>query len=42
MKEAHEFKYLGDIVNENGRPKATISKRIARGYGIVSQIFALL
>jgi hypothetical protein len=42
MKEAHEFKYLGDIVNENGRPKATISKRITRGYGIVSQIFALL
>ena len=42
MKETHEFKYLGDIVNENGRPKATISKRIARGYGIVSQIFALL
>ena len=42
MKEAHEFKYLGDIINENGKPKATISQRITRGYAIVSQIFALL
>jgi hypothetical protein len=42
MKEAHELKYLGDIINENGRPKATISQRITRGYAIVSQIFALL
>ena len=42
MKEAQEFKYLGDLINENGKPKSTISQRIARGYAIVSQIFALL
>ena len=42
MKEAHEFKYLGDLVNENGRAKSTINQRISRGYAIVSQIFALL
>ena len=42
MKEAHEFKYLGDLINENGRPKSTINQRISRGYAIVSQIFALL
>ena len=42
MKEAHEFKYLGDLINENGKPKSTISQRIVRGYAIISQIFALL
>ena len=42
MKKAQEFKYLGDIINKNGRPKATITQRTSRGYAIVSQIFALL
>ena len=42
MKEAHEFKYLGDLINENGRAKSRINQRISRGYAIVSQIFALL
>ena len=42
MKEAHELKYLGDIINESGRAKSTINQRITRGYAIVSQIFALL
>ena len=42
MKEAHKVKYLGDLLNENGRPKSTICQRISRGYAIVSQIFALL
>ena len=42
MKESHEFKYLGDVINQNGKPKSTISQRITRGYAIVSQIFALL
>ena len=40
MKKAQEFKYLWDIINENGRPKATVTQRISRGYAIVSQIFA--
>ena len=42
MKKSHEFKYLGDVINQNGKPKSTISQRITRGYAIVSQIFALL
>ena len=42
MAEAHEVKYLGDIIHENGRPKATILKRVNQGYAIVGQIFALL
>ena len=37
MKEAHEVKYLGDVLNENGNPKATITERV-----ICGQIFALL
>ena len=42
MKESQEFKYLGDLIHENGNPKSTISQRIKRGYAIVSQIIALL
>ena len=42
MNEAQEVKYLGDIINENGKPKATIMQRVNRGYAIVGQIFALL
>ena len=42
MKEAHEVKYLGDILNAHGNPKATITDRINRGYAICGQIFALL
>ena len=42
MKEASEVKYLGDILNSHGNPKATISERINRGYAICGQIFALL
>ena len=42
MKKAQEVKYLGDYINESGKPKSTICQRISRGYAIVSQIFALL
>ena len=42
MKEAHEVKYLGDMINDNGRPNSTILKRITRGYAIVGTIFAFL
>ena len=42
INEAHEVKYLGDFIHENGRPNSTINQRIKRGYAIVAQIFALL
>ena len=42
MQESHEVKYLGDILNEQGNPKATIPERINRGCAICGQIFALL
>jgi hypothetical protein len=28
MKEAHQFKYLGDIISDNCKPNATIATRI--------------
>ena len=40
--QAHEVKYLGDMIHENGKPKSTIMKRVNRGWAIVGQIFALL
>ena len=42
MKEAQQVKYLGDIVHENGKSKATIVERVNRAYGICAQIFSLL
>ena len=42
MNEAQEVKYLGDLINDTGKPKATIMQRVNRGYAIVGQIFALL
>ena len=35
-------KYLGDIVNKTGKCKATIADRVAKGYGIVSEIQAIM
>ena len=42
LEDSQEVKYLGDILHESGKSKATISKRVNRGYAIVAQIFALL
>ena len=42
MNEAHEVKYLGDVLSEHGNSKATITERINRVYAICGQIFALL
>ena len=42
MKEANQVKYLGDILNENGKPKATLVERVNRAYGICAKIFSLL
>ena len=42
MEDSLEVKYLGDILHENGKSKATILERINRGYAISGQILALL
>ena len=42
MKDSTQEKYLGDIVNTTGNVKETVADRIAKGYGIVSEIRAIL
>ena len=42
MKESKQEKYLGDFINSSGRIKVTIQERAAKGYGIVSDILAIL
>ena len=42
MKESHQEKYLGDLINSSGKPKATISERVAKGYGIIAEIKSIL
>ena len=42
MKESHQVKYLGDVIHEDGRPRATILERVNRGWAICGQIFGFL
>jgi hypothetical protein len=42
MKNSNQEKYLGDLINKSGKPKQTIEQREAKGYGIVSEILAIL
>ena len=42
MKESKQEKYMGDQLHSSGKIKATIDDRTAKGYGIVSDILAIL
>ena len=42
MKESKEEKYLGDLINTSGTIRKTIEERKNKGYGIVSEILAIL
>ena len=42
MKNSNQEKYLGDLVDKSGSIKPTIQDRIAKGYGILSEIKAIL
>ena len=42
MNDSESEKYLGDIVHKIGKIKATISERVAKGYGIISEIQVIL
>jgi hypothetical protein len=42
MKESQREKYLGDVLNNTGKIEATIDERVSKGYGIVSEILALV
>ena len=39
-KNSDMEKYLGDIIHKDGKRHATIVKRLAKGYGIVANLFA--
>ena len=42
MKQSQEEKYLGDLVNTSGTIRNTVEERRNKGYGIVSEIIAIL
>ena len=42
MKSSDQERYLGDQINRTGKIKVTIEERVAKGYGIVSEINAIL
>ena len=42
MNESDQEKYLGDQIHKSGKTKATISDRVAKGFGIISEIQAIL
>ena len=42
MKNSDKEKYLGDQLNKNAKNKETIDDRKSKGYGIVSEIMAIL
>ena len=42
MKESKQEKYLGDMLSNTGKIQPTIDERISKGYGIVSEILALI
>ena len=42
MEDVEQEKYLGDIIHKSGKPHANIVERISKGYGIISNIRAIL
>ena len=42
MHESDKEKYLGDIIEQTGKPRATIMDRKAKRYGIVGQVLAII
>ena len=42
MNNSSQEKYLGDFINTTGNIKATVADRVAKGYGILSEIKAIL
>ena len=42
MTESVKEKYLGDIVDQSGKVRSTIEERRSKGYGIVSEILAIV
>jgi hypothetical protein len=42
MHETHEDKYLGDQIHKSAKHASTVSKRRAKGFGIISDIMQIL
>ena len=42
MKNSEKEKYLGDQLSSSAKIKETIDERVAKGYGVVSEILAIL
>ena len=42
MHETDEDKYLGDHINKNAKHATTVSRRRARGFGIISDIMQII
>ena len=42
MEASNQETYLGDTIDRSGKIKANIEKRKAKGYGIVSEILAIV
>ena len=42
MHETEEEKYLGDYINKNAKHATTVSRRRAKGFGIISDIIQIL
>ena len=42
MKDSEKEKYLGDYIDKTGKIKTTIDDRVGKGWGIVSEIRAII
>ena len=42
MKDSEHEKYLGEVIHQNGKQHATVVDRLSKGYGIISNIMALI
>ena len=42
MKDSEQEKYLWEVIHQNGKQHATVVDRLSKGYGIISNIIALI
>ena len=42
MKNSDKEKYLGNLMDNSGKPKSTLDYRVGKGWGILSEIKAIL
>ena len=42
MENSNQEKYLGDVIDKSGKAKYNIEKRKSKGFGIISNILAII